>query len=239
MNPLSPGRRFVCLCVLMWTAFATNAQTLVGGSLYESTRPESTLEQSLWLQYSNTFEFKPGMSIESDFGQIFYAGGRKRFNVRSNFRYQITNNLSAGAGMGFFWFYGIRDLTQELRFAQSLRYRKDFGIPIMQHDLQLEQQIFQAVESGEHVDHRLRYRFGLEIPSDGHMYFGLYDEVFFNLNASATDRTVQQNRAGAYLGYNTFNFFRLEAHAMRVHEFHSNRATLSSWIFQLTARHSI
>ena len=140
VNPNLP--RNVCLVVCcLFSFFSLKAQTLIGGSLYDGQEEPMSYNQ-VWLQYANTFRFKEDMSIDSDFGHIFYTGnGMKRLNVRSTFRYHLTENLQVGAGMGFFWFYDTPNLAQELRFNQVISYFKEFESGTMHHDLQVEERL--------------------------------------------------------------------------------------------------
>ncbi|MCB0689624.1 MAG: DUF2490 domain-containing protein [Saprospiraceae bacterium] len=218
------------------------AQTLVGGSLYAPAQDQSQSSNKIWLQYQNSFQFKKGMFIDTDFGNIFNtAVSDKRLNIRSVFKYQLTKNLRVGTGMGFFWNYDRPNLLQELRFVQEVNYFKDFGASIMFHDLRVEERIQQSFEDRDDYQTRLRYRFGLQFPTSGPVYFGLYDEVFKNLGAAGTDQPFfAMNRAGLFLGYRTYNFVSLEAHIM-VEDIYSKKSgqTDRSMILQLVAKHVI
>lgn len=217
------------------------SQTLSGGSLYSEGLSNSESSNKLWLQYQNSFEFKKGLFIDSDFGHIFHTDVRdKRLHVRSVFKYQITENLKVGAGMGLFWYYDRPNLTQELRFIQEINYFKDFGSSIMFHDLRVEQQIQQAINAGDDYHTRLRYRIGLQFPTNGPVYFGMYDEIFKNFSKGGQDPFFSMNRAAAFVGFRTYQFVNLEAHLM-MEEIYSPEltGTQRAFIFQLVARHTI
>ena len=242
--PVSPnpwGK--LCLAVTLSIFFFDGllGQTLLSGPrLGEVSDYPST--NHVWLQYANSFHFKDDMSIDTDMGNIFYTGtGMKRLNVRSTFKYHITENFKIGAGMGFFWFYDTPDLMQELRFNQLVSYYKDFESGIMQHDLQLEQQIQQSLQEGDDFHTRLRYRFGYTFPTEGNIYFGVYDEIFALLGAQDEPASfLQMNRAGALIGYNTFNFFRIEANIMMQDTFLGGPGGKHrAWVFQLGVRQII
>ena len=220
--PVLPVPAFGRLCntlllVLISLLFA-NAQSLVGGSIFAPAPAENTEGNKLWMQYQNSFQFKHRMFIDTDFGHIFHSQTRdKRLSIRSVFKYQLTDNLKIGSGMGFFWHYDRPNLEQELRFVQEISYFKDFGASIMYQDLRLEERISQAIATGDNYTTRLRYRLGVTIPTNGALYFGAYDEIFKNL-ARQGDETatpaLSMNRAGILVGYNTHQLFRIEAHIM-------------------------
>jgi len=218
------------------------AQTLVGGSIF-SPPTEASQSNQLWFKYQNSFEFKKRMFIDSDFGHIFNTNNRaKRLSVRSVFKYQIADNLKIGSGMGFFWYYDKPELVQELRFVQEINYMNDFGSSIMYHDLRLEEQIIQGVITNEDFKARVRYQVGLTFPTPGPMYFGIYDEIFKNLSEreETPSSFFAMNRAGAMIGYNTYQQFRIEAHLTMEdrYEINSNNNTRSI-IFTLTAKQII
>ncbi len=203
--------------ILILTSLVISAiaqQTLIAQSSEYSADDQS---DKLWLQYHNTFEFKRGYFIDSDFGHVFNMDDLgRRLSVRSVFKYQLSENLKAGAGMGFFWNYGQPNLLQELRFVQEINYFKDYGSSLMFHDLRLEQRIKQGILTGDDYLSRLRYRVGVTIPTNGAMYFGVYDEIFKVLtkNAEYENPFVTRNRLAVMAGYNTFQLIRLEAHLM-------------------------
>lgn len=234
---------YVFICAIILTASQSSqlyAQTLVGGSLYAESAARAESSNKLWLQYQNSFEFKERMFIDSDFGHIFHTNVRdKRLHVRSVFKYQLTENLKIGAGMGLFWYYDRPSLTQELRFVQEINYSKDFGSSIMFHDLRVEEQIRQAVDSGDDYGTRLRYRFGLHFPTNGPIYFGIYDEMFKNFSGG-NDPFLSMNRAAAFIGFRTYQYLNLEAHVMMEDQYLKDaNGPLRSFIFHLVARHII
>lgn len=202
------------LCLFMIIC-ATSAQSLVGGSVLAAAPKSDTDPHKLWLRYENSFEFKDRMYIDSDFGHIFSSDKAMRLNVRSVYKYALLDNLKVGAGMGFFWSYGQPNLLQELRFMQEINYVNDFGSSLITHDLRVEQQISQSVEEFDDYNTRLRYRVGLTVPTNGPLYFGIYDEVFKNLsrtNPELSIPSITMNRAGLFAGYNTYQHFKIEAH---------------------------
>ena len=232
----------VTVVILLLSSPNFYAQSLVGGSLYAPAPDQTQKSNKIWLQYQNSFEFKKGFFIDSDFGHIFHTDVRdKRLNVRSVFKYQITENLKIGAGMGFFWFYDRPSLMQELRFVQEINYFKDFGSSIMFHDLRVEEQIQQNIDAYDDYHTRVRYRFGLHFPTNGPLYFGLYDEIFKNLGASDADQPFfSMNRAGLFVGYRTYQFITLEAHLM-MEDVYSKKSVSPdrSMILQLVVKHKI
>lgn len=239
VSPNLPSKVCLVVCCLFFF-FSLKSQTLIGGSLYDGQEEPMSYNQ-VWLQYANTFRFKDDMSIDSDVGHIFYSGsGMKRLNVRSTFKYNLTENLQIGAGMGFFWFYDTPNLAQELRFNQVVSYFKEFESGTMHHDLQVEERLLQSQEVLRDQKTRLRYRFGYTIPAGQHLYFGFFDEIFAHLNRDAQEAAIHMNRAGAYLGYNTHQFFRLEAHVMMQDEFARNQGlSHRAWVFQLRVKQII
>lgn len=241
-QPNGIGSLVVILAMFMFSSPNFYAQTLVGGSLYAPAPDQSQSSNKVWLQYQNSFEFKRGMFIDTDFGHIFNTDVRdKRLNIRSVFKYQITDNLKIGAGMGFFWYYDRPSLKQELRFVQEVNYFKDFGQTVMYHDLRVEQQIEQNLDQEDDYNTRLRYRVGLHCPTEGPLYFGLYDEIFKNLGRQAEGESFfAGNRAGIFLGYKTYQFITLEAHVM-LEDIYSDQLNKAdrSLIMQLVVRHQI
>ncbi|NND07370.1 MAG: DUF2490 domain-containing protein [Saprospiraceae bacterium] len=239
VSPNLPGKVCLVVCCLL-LIFSLPAQTLIGGSIYDD-EIESMSYNHVWLQYANTFRFKEDMSIDSDFGHIFYTGNNaKRLNVRSTFKYNLTENLQIGAGMGFFWMYNTPNLSQELRFNQVISYFKDFERSTMHHDFQIEERLLQSQEELRDSKTRLRYRFGYTIPTGDNFYFGVFDEIFSHLNPDADEATIHMNRAGAYIGYNTHQFFRLEAHVMMQDEFLKNHGlSHRAWVFQVRVKQII
>ncbi len=233
VNP-SPARLCYALCMTVLCLTMSHAQVLVGGSLYED-RQQTLSTSHIWLQYANSFEFKEGMSIDTDMGNIFYTGTeRKRMNVRSTFKYRLLDDLQIGAGMGFFWFYGSTNPAQELRFHQVVSYHKDFESGTMQHDLALEQQILETSENGKEFQSRLRYKLGYVIPTRGPLYFGFYDEIFAVLNPKDSDPLISMNRLAGLIGYNTFDFFKIEAQVMMQNQFVPVSGIADrSWVFQI------
>ncbi len=226
--------RQVCLVVYALLFLSVlQAQSLVGGSIYDA-EVEVPSSHQIWLQYAHSFKFKDDMSIHSDFGHIFYTGtGEKRLNIRSTFKYNLTHNLQIGAGMGFFWWYDTPNLSQELRFNQVLSYFKDFESGTMHHDFQVEERLLQSQEVLHDQKTRLRYRFGYTIPTSRNMYIGFFDEIFSHLKRASNEAAIHMNRAGMYVGYNTHQFFRLEAQAMMQDEFAKNAGQMHrSWVFQ-------
>jgi hypothetical protein len=143
--------------------------------------------------------------------------------------------------MGLFWYYDRPNLTQELRFIQEINYFKDFGSSIMFHDLRLEQQIQQAINAGDDYHTRIRYRVGLQFPTNGPVYFGMYDEVFKNFSKGAQDPFFSMNRAAVFVGLRTYQFVNLEAHLMMedIYGGPELTSTQRAFIFQLVARHTI
>ncbi|MBK8501712.1 MAG: DUF2490 domain-containing protein [Saprospiraceae bacterium] len=217
------------------------SQTLVGGSIFSAASDERQGSNQLWFQYQNSFKFKDRMYIDSDFGHIFNTNASdKRLNARSVFKYEITENLKIGTGMGFFWNYDRPNLMQELRFVQEINYYKDFGSSIMFHDLRIEEQIQQSSKNADDYDTRLRYRIGLSFPTETPMYFGVYDEVFKTLSHNEGEPFFSINRAGAFLGYRTYRYLSFEAHLMLEDRYSKEPgATSRSLILQIVAKHII
>lgn len=232
----------VMLAMMMFSSPNFYAQTLVGGSLYSPAPDQSQSSNKLWLQYQNSFEFKKGFFIDTDFGHIFNTDVQdKRLNIRSVFKYQITDNLKIGTGMGFFWTYDRPNLMQELRFVQEINYFKDFGRTIMYHDLRVEEQIEQHIDANDDYNTRLRYQVGLHFPTNGPIYFGLYDEIFKNLSRGEENEPFfARNRAGLLVGYKTYQYVTFEAHLMMEDIYASDFERADrSMILQLVVRHKI
>jgi hypothetical protein len=230
------------LLVIITSLFAT-AQSLVGGSLFAPAPAESTQGNKLWLQYQNSFQFKERMYIDTDFGHIFHSeASDKRLSIRSVLKYQLTENLKIGTGMGFFWLYDRPNLEQELRFVQEISYFKDFGSSIMYQDLRLEERISQGVATGDDYGTRLRFRMGVTIPTNGRVYFGAYDEIFKNLSRQeeGANAAFSMNRAGILLGFNTQQLFKIEAHLMMEDRYQlDRRKNERSFILSLVVNQTI
>ena len=241
-----PFKPYTVLSVLLaFSLFVTDlsSQTLVGGSLYQRSAGDGEDELSndrLWLSYDTKFEFKKGMSIYSDFGLQFFSTGMKRFNVRSMFHYDLSRNWTIGGGMGFFWDYEVPVVSQELRFAQEVIHRKDYGSTIISHRLRLEEQITQVLEVGDEYNTRWRYELDLTIPTKSGVFFGVRDEIFSNLSAPNSSPFISTNRFTAFAGYDTFRFFELEAQVIMEDSFWSNSSdNRKSWVFRIAARHTL
>jgi hypothetical protein len=159
-----------------------NAQIIISPPAALESTASTGSQGKLWLQYHNYFEFRKGMSIDSDFGQQFYLEDSKmRFHVRSIFHTEIARNLSVGVGMGFFWEYNSPYKSQELRFLQELLYRSDFEYLRIDHRLRFEERIEQFLYDSNEESSRVRYKFQVTIPTGGHMYYGFSNELFSNL----------------------------------------------------------
>ncbi|NND32290.1 MAG: DUF2490 domain-containing protein [Saprospiraceae bacterium] len=237
------GRLCYTLLLALSATILSSAQTLVGGSLFAPAPAEVTEGNKLWLQYQNSFMFKDRLFIDTDFGHIFNASSRaKRLNIRSVFKYQLTDNIKIGTGMGFFWHYDRPDLEQELRFVQEINYRKNFGASILYQDLRLEERISQGVVIFDDYQTRVRYRLGITIPTNGAMYFGAYDEIFKNLSQQdeVASSFFSMNRAGVLAGFNTYQRFRIEAHLMMEDRYHADAAKNErSFIFTVMVKQII
>ncbi len=194
------------------------------------------------MSYESYFQFKKGMSIESDFGhQFFTESGRRRLNVRSIFLYDLSPHWRIGAGMGFFWDYNVPNVSQELRLAQELQYHKDFGSTLMRHRLRVEEQITQDLREGDRYNTRVRYELDLTIPTSSGVYFGLRDEIFSNLSSSvASASTISMNRLSGFVGFDTFSRFRVEAQVIAEDTFSKDSDGNSrSWVFRVAALHTL
>jgi len=235
--------RSIVLAVILCAAMQVEAQRLIGGSLPYQESERSSIDSRIWLEYANHFSFKKGMSIDSDFGHQFYTDSeKKRLSIRSVFLYDLTHNLKVGGGMGFFWYYDTPVLSQELRFIQQVSHSNDFGSSILKQRLLFEEQITQNIGVDDDYKTRLRYQIGLEIPSNNALYFGVSDEIFANLsdNGESHMSMINKNRFATYMGYNTYQRFRIEARILMEDKV-SRHAGVSakSWVFILSVRQTI
>jgi len=240
--PLKPYTVLSVLFIFSLFISDLSSQTLVGGSLYQrSAGDEDELSNDrLWLSYATKFEFKKGMSIDSDFGHQSFSNGIKRFNVRSIFHFDLSRNWTIGAGMGFFWDYDVPVVSQELRFAQEVIHRKDYGSTIISHRLRFEEQITQILEIGDEYNTRWRYELDLTVPTRSGVFFGVRDEIFSNVSAPSATPFISTNRFTAFAGYDTFRFFELEAQIIMEDSFRTNSLdNRKSWVFRIAARHTL
>ncbi len=224
---------------------SVQAQVLVGGSALRSSQLDdpSASDSRLWLRYSNHFSFKEGMSIDSDFGHQFFTDTeKKRLSVRSIFLYDLTHNLQLGGGMGFFWYYDTPVLSQELRFMQQLSHSYNFGLGKLTQRVLLEEQITQNLVIEDQYRTRVRYQVGLEMPSNGAMYFRITEEIFATLSdlGESPYSRIHRNRFSAHVGYNTFQRVKIEATIMMEDRISPLReAKGKSWVFLLGVHQTI
>ncbi len=242
IHPFSPISLRPFFLLLFATVISySQAQTLVGGSLYQRSKEKPTTPPSadrVWLSYEHHFSFKRGLSIDSEFDHQFYTQNRhRRLGVRSVLLANIGDNWRAGGGMGFFWDYGLPNVSQELRLIQEVQHYKDYGRTIVSHRLRFEEQITQALETGEDFTTRWRYEIDATFPTRSGIYFGVRNEIFSNITAKETSSFINMNRFSGFLGYNTFNSFRVEAQIMMEDTFHKlSDAQRKSWVFRIVAR---
>ena len=156
------------------------------------------------------------------------------------FHVDLNRNWTIGAGMGFFWDYEVPVVSQELRFAQEVIYRKDYGSTIIGHRLRLEEQISQILDVGDEYNTRWRYELDLTIPTRSGFFFGIREEIFSNLSAESASPFINNNRLTTFAGFDTFRFFELEAQVIMEDSFLSNSVdNRKSWVFRIAARHTL
>ena len=231
-----PKRALLLFILLIFVIYSNEAQVIISPPAAVESTPTSTDSQGkIWLQYHNYFEFRKGMSIDSDFGQQFYLEDTKmRFHVRSIFRAEVAHNLFLGAGMGFFWEYNSPYKSQELRFMQEVLYRNDFEYLRMDHRLRFEERIEQFLYDPNEETTRLRYKFQVTIPTGGHIYYGFSNELFSTLFSRENQTLIGRNRAAAIIGFDSFRLFNLEAQVLREDTFNPDfLLNTNAWQFRL------
>ena len=136
--------------------------------------------------------------------------------------------------MGFFWYYDTPYLEQELRFIQQVQFRKEIGYSIMHHRWALEQQISQAIETGDDYHTRWRYQVGFTFPTASPFYFGFQDEIFGHLGD--TDRpAITENRLIGFLGWEISHLLKLEGRVMMEDQLLSGGNSGKSWVLGVSA----
>ncbi len=223
------------LILISFNPVATGQVVVASSLLAEEPAPQDRV----WLQYMNYFEFKSGMSIDSDISQRLSLGHpQKRFSVRSIFRYKIVENLRLGAGMAFFWTFDSPSPNQELRFMQEVSHFKQFRTFDLDQRLLVEERITQYFAQPDDFKTRLRYKLQATFPSRSGFYWGLFDEIFSVIESHVETPLISRNRAGLILGYNTYQFMRFELHVMREDLFRKEKVLAErAWMPRLIIKH--
>ncbi|MDH3651940.1 MAG: hypothetical protein OEQ53_19800, partial [Saprospiraceae bacterium] len=82
------------------------------------------------------------------------------------------------------------------------------------------------------------YKVELLFPSRGGLYWGFFDEIFSVLESHVETSVISTNRIGFVVGYNTYQFCKLEFHLMREDQYKKEYGLADrAWMPRLVVKH--
>lgn len=209
---------------MVLTITATCGQTIVSNNFNQ------------WLIYQGTHAFRPkwDLQLETHFRRHEFINGWQQILLRSGFQRTLPRRFSVYFGYTFFraypWGdYKIPAITNENRLHQQVGYRHQWGRSDWNHRLRFEERWIW--DRGQvRYQHRLRQFTKITLPfaRKSPWYWGLSNEIWFNVPPNVVPYALDQNRTVATIGKRVSERNRIEFGYMYQPRWQRNGVVLES-----------